>query len=643
MNRRLIALPLLLLLLWSCGESPLFMGRVDDDADVRVTTISAGSMLAPGAEVPLRIERDPLYRGDDATNDRLLAEILDHEGTLLAEQTYDAVNDATDLVPLVLPDLEDGLYTLRTSYFDGTELIAEHSVRFFVTTGTYRILGLTSYPASSHPQADGLLRLSLDLPAQADPYLVWTLNGVVVESGFLSETGETIAVQAPAAQGVFPIRVDLYPHWVDDATMRGVRPPVTYRGELFVSNAPALSRTDLGPRESYFALYHFRGSVRDDGVRTGWFPARDFGARAVGTPELAARADAFGYLLDGSSGFRIDGAVWPAYGDELSPVSISFRLLPDRLSPEAVLLDISLRTTGLATVLIDESGRIGLRPAMLDRDVWSSAPVVRAGQTETVTISIVPGRESGSVGFYAGGLLVSTHEVAGISLAPLGSPRMVAGAGRWSLIEGSTTIGAADGGFAGVIDEFGVFFRDGEHRAAINASLFLDSLRARYGDRLLYALSFDQPAALDDLTVDGEVSVEGGTLRLAADASVEFPALLFDGEDLILTFDVASAASAQVRLFDLRSGDLLATVPIPDGREASAFDLLLSHRESRLSLAYRGTEQVADDDAGAFTGVRVELATREADGDEEGLRLVSIVARRDAPEIPRGLLQVSDD
>ena len=644
MRNRLFVLPLVLLAFWSCGDSSLFMSRVDEQAEVRVVTIDAGSMLAAGAEVPVRIERDPLYRGNDATDDRLLVEILDHEDTVLAERTYDGINEATDLPPLRLPDLRDGLYTLRTSYFDGNDLVSEVSIRFFITSGTYRIQGLTSYPASSYPQADGLLRVSLEHPADADPYLVWVLNGEIVESGFLSQTGTTIAVQAPAAQGVFPIRVDLYPVWVDGVDMHDVRAPVTYRGDLFVSNAPSPSRTDLSPRESYFALYHFRGSLRDDGVRTDWFPSRSFSAQAMGTPELVARKDVFGYLLDGSSGFRMDAAVWPAYEGDLSPVSISFRLMPDRLSADTELLRVALRTRDLVTILLDDAGRIGLRLAMLDDEVWSTAPALRLGEAETLTVSIVPGTDSSLIGFYAGGLLVSSHEVPGITIAALGDPRTVAGAGRWSLFEGATTIGAVDSGFTGVIDEFGVFFRDGEQRAAINASLFLDTVRATYGDRLLYALSFDQPTALDHLTVDGDVAIDEGSLLLAGDASVGFPELLFEDEDLVVTLDVVSAFAAETRLFDPGTNELLATVPIPGDRESSEFELLLRHRDGRLWLTIDGTEQEIDADGASFAGVRLELGSSDTENDEEGrLRIVSVVARRDAPQIPRRLLHASDE
>ncbi len=644
MKRRLFVLPLVLLAFWSCGDSSLFMGRVDEQAEVRVLTVDAGSMLAAGAEVPVRIERDPLYRGDDATDDRLLAEILDHEGTLLAERTYDGIDDATELPPLWLPDLEDGLYTLRTSYFDGDDLITEASVRFFITSGTYRIQGLTSYPASSYPRADGLLRLSLEHPVDADPYLLWVVNGEIVESGFLSQTGTTIAVQAPAAQGVFPIRVDLYPVWVDGVDMRDVRPPVTYRGEIFVSNAPSPSRTDLSPRESYFALYHLRGSLRDDGVRAEWFPSHSFSAQATGEPELVARRDIFGYLLDGSSGFRMDGAVWPIYEGDLSPVSISFRLMPDELSAHTVLLRVALRATDLATILLDETGRVGVRLAMLDDEVWSTAPALRPREIETLTVSIVPGADSSVIGFYAGGLLVSSHEVPGISITALGDPRKVAGAGRWSLLEGSTTLGAADGGFTGIVDEFGVFFRDEDNRAAINASLFLDTLRATYGDRLLYALSFDQPAAFDHLTAEGEVLIDEGVLRLAGDASVAFPDLLFEDEDLVVTVDLVSAITAEARLVDPRSGHLLATLRVPDDLEPSELELLLRHRDGLLSLVVGDREREIDTHGDSFTGVRLELGSRgTADGQEGGLQIVSIVARRDAPQIPRRLLHVSDD
>ena len=632
-----------LFLLLSCSDSSFFMSSVREPAQLSITTIVEGSILAAGDDVPIRIFRDAVYAGDQTTNDSLLVEVLDHTGTVLAEQLYQSVNDATELPPARLPDLEDGYYTLRTSYFDGTELVIEKSIPFFVASGTYAIVGLTSYPASSYPEADGLLRLSLDVPVASDPYLVWTINGVTVESGYLSDTGATITVVAPAAQGAFPVHVDLYPVWPVDAGVPAFKAPVTYRAELVVSNSPSPARNELGPRESYFALYHFRGLFRDDGVRADWFPSRSFAARPVGAPELMARSDVLGYYLDGRSGFSIDGVVWPVYDGELSPISVTFRILPERLPAESVLLSVSLPDSGMLAIVADSSGRVGARLGPFGEPIWSELPLLQVGEAELVTISIVPDDDAATVGFYASGQLISVHQAPAISLGRLvPSPRLVSGADGWSLLEGGTTIGAERGGFVGIIDEFGVYFRDGERRAAISASLFLDSQRVTYGDRLVYASSFDQDTTLDYHTTGATVSLRDGALWIGPSSSVAFPDLVFEDEDLMIAMDVSASIEAEARLNDIGSGDLLVSVPIPERDEPGAFELRLTNREGVLYMAQADGERRIGEDADGFSGVRLSVVTA-AGPDEAAVRIESIVIRRDRPRIPRLLLQMSDD
>jgi hypothetical protein len=637
----------LLLVLWSCGENSLLLGNVDEPAQLSVESLDPGSMVGPDAEIPLRIARDPVYTGDQSTADRLLVELLDHEGTVLAEQTYDSVDQATDLPPLTLPGLEDGLYSLRTVYLDGEDEVTDRTVPFFVASGSYRILGLTSYPASSYPEADGLLRVSLDVPAGADPFLVWWLDGRVIESGYLSQTGRTVAVLAPAAQGVFSVRVEVYPVWPEGADFRSVRAPSAYATELYVSDAPSLAGSDLAPESSYFALYHLRGTLGDDGARVAWFPSRDFSAETFGEVRLDARSDVFGYAFDGTSGMRMEGAVWPVLGRELAPVSVSFRLLADRLDGVSTLMRAATRTADLVTVLLDELGRVGLRLAMIDGEVWSSVPMLRPGEPELITISIVPGVDMGRVSFFSGGQAVSSLEVPGLTLGSLPAPRIIAGAEEWSLLDGSTTLGAEDGGFVGIVDEFGVFFRDEDNEPATNTALFAESMRFRYGDRLLYASSFDDASDLNELTASGGVSISDGALRLDAGSSVRLPDLAFEEEDLIVELDLDATLPVDLVVTGATDSRELTVLRLAPGEEPGPVELRMTHREGLLIVRGDGREREvtlsAASEGADFAGVGVTIRVIDARDSDGTVVVRSLAARRDRPRIPERLFGVADE
>ncbi|MFW5689096.1 MAG: hypothetical protein ACOC1U_05915 [Spirochaetota bacterium] len=656
MKRRAPLAILTLLVLWSCSDSSLLLGEVEEQAQLEVSTLPSGSVLGPGAEVPIRIERDPVYTGDETTADRLVVELYDYADTLLAEQSYDSVDQAAELPPIALPDLPEGLYRLETSYYDGDVLVVREASSFFIVTGSYRIVGLTAYPASSYPEADGLLRLSLEIPAEADPFLVWRLSDRTIASGYLSETGTTIAVLAPASQGVFPVEVELYPVWPEGADPSLVEPATTYSADLYVSNSPTPARTDLLPEQSYFALYHLRGSLRDDGVRGEWFPSREFAAQPFGAPGLAAAPGIFGYRLDGRSGFTLDGAVWPVYDGELSPVSFTFRLLPEELAERATLLDISLRSSRLAGILVDDEGRLGLSLPLTGVEVWTPVPVLSRGSVELVTVSVVPGGDRTTVLFFAGGELIFSTEVAGISLEEAGMPRTISGADRWAMLDGTTTIGSQAGGFSGIVDEFGIFFRDEENRPAVNTTVFRDSMRTEYGERLLYAASFEDPEEVAALSIDEPFEIDAGALIVPPGTRAAFPFFRFADEDLIVELEMTLETLARFELTP--EGDdaqPIAQIDLVPDEESSRVRLTLIHRDGTLTIV-RGEDERVVETAGEFYGVTLSLTVPDpaepetADENETEtehqparVQVRSIVARRDRPRIPERLFEVDGE
>lgn len=658
MKARILLSMLTLLTLAACSDTGLFLAQPEEPASVQVSTIQPGIPLRAGDEVPVTITRDPIFTGDPETTDAVTVELLDHEGTVLAEQRFDSVDQAVTLPPIELPELPEGLYTLRTRYFDGDVVVTEDAVPFFLTEEEYRILGLTSYPASSSPGAEALLRVSLDVPPDADPFLVWHVNGEPALSGPLSESGPTVTITAPAGEGVFPVRVDLYPMLPDGVDLATVAAPASYSGELVVSDNPTLARTDLQPAASYFALYHFRGTRDDAGARAGWLPRRDFTAGAIGSPELVAPTDLFGYRLDGESALVTEGVVWPIHDGSLSPVSISFRVLAEALPERSRLLTLAPEGAELLALFLDDRGRLGLRVGESDAEAWSDLPMLEVGAAETVTVSIVPDGEATRVRFFADGRFISGAELD--ALPPLQGRRMVEATERWSMLEGTTTLGDESAGFVGVIDEFGVFFRDERNEPTTNTVLYLESMRARYGDRLVYAASFEDDRATGDLESEEEPQVGDGELRLAERSRVLFPPFRFEDEELVMSLELVVRGSGTIDLLESGNGDPLLTIDLTGPADVDVprvVELLVVHEDGVLRIVERvvdavaGDEPAADEESGAdepdelvlevddFEGVRVALGTEA----QSTLRLQSILAYRDRPRVPSALFSPADE
>jgi hypothetical protein len=635
MKTRVLALPALLLLLFSCGDGSVFLGQIDDPAQVEILTVESGSIVSAGGSVPIELRRDPVFTGDEETADSLLIELLDESGILLAEQQYDSVDEATTLPAVDLPLLEDGLYQLRTTYFDGEEIVAAETVPFYITGEPYRILGLTSYPASSYPEADGLLSVSLDVPLSADPFLVWRINSEVVEAGLLSDTTNTIAVLAPEGEGAFPVRVDLYPFMPDGYDYASIPAPSSYSAELFVTRSPAPARYDLTPESSYFALYHFRGTLRDDGVRVGWFPAIDFAARPFGEPGLDTEPGVFGYRLDGASGFESERSAWPVKDGRYSPVSFSIRLNGQRPERRQVLFSVSSAGGELISASAEPDGTVEVQ--LRGAPLRSGGPLFEYGEPETITVSIIPGEELAEVSFHAGGFLVSAGSVP--FDADAGGEVLTAGPDGWAITDGTTVVGAPSGGFAGIVDEFGVFFRDEAAEPAVNAGLLLDSVQAEFPEDLIYAHLFTGEEALESVEIDGEVEPAVVGVDLEPGASVTLPALSFSDETLVLGVEANAPEGFLLVLREAASGEELARLSSSGQSSQTAATWTLVHSGETLVVTGPGL----DDEntplslavSSEFGGIVAEIRA------DAPIRLLSVYARIDAPAIPDRVLEIS--
>lgn len=522
-RRALIPVVVLLTFLAACSESSLLLGGLDDQTEVSVDLRAPGTLVAAGDEVAITIERNTTYRGDDGESDSVVIELLDYDDVVLATQRYNSVEDATTLPAVAIPDLEPDLYRLVARYFNGDEEVSLTELPLFLVRDAFRIRGVTSFPASSYPEADSLLSLSLDVPMGSDPYLVWYVNGEQAASGYLSNTGTTLAIAAPRLEGVFPVRVDLYPYWHSAAIADELTAPVRFTSEIFVSQDPSVLPSDLGPDEHYFMLYHMRGTTRESGRRNELFPQTDFDASRFGEVELAARDSFFGYEFDGRSGITVPGYLWPVYQEEFSPISVSFRLLPTALNGQQTLLESELEGLPPVGVIIGQDGRVGVRLSPQSEPLWSELPIVVPGAIADLTISLIPDAEEIVVHFYAGGLLVSSGRTVFSTAPPLSAAILSPRDDNWSMLRGETRLGASAGGYIGIVDEFGVFFMNERGDPAADDTLFLESIAERYGSSLILAEDFVTESWEDLIAADGPVESGDAELRLSGDATLSLP------------------------------------------------------------------------------------------------------------------------
>ena len=638
MRRLYRLLPALILLaLVSCGDNAIFLSAVDEPAEVRVETIEAGVILAPGSEVPFRVARDPVFTGDPESADRLIVELLDTDGILLGEQIYESVDQADELPPLLLPELGEGLFILRTSYLDGDDVIATAEVPFFINSGQFTLLGLSSFPATLYPGSAGLLSLNLDVPLGSDPYLEWYLDDVLIRAGFLSETGTTTEIQVPGKSGAYTVRVNLFP---TAPVLSGGSVPavVTYATALLVSAESLPDQSVRAPERSYFVLHNLLGGQRDSGARPDLFESISTGARAIGNPTLAVDSDIFGYRLDGDDGFELDGFILPVRDGRLTPFSLTFRLRPDELTGLVHLVGIESGNRTILELDIDADGRLVLGLEGGVARVVSGDRTIEAGTTSVITATLLPVEDVTIVQFYVNGATVLSETVEWDARAlMLPGPSAVAEDG-WMALPGIARI-AGEGGLAGIIDEFGVYFRNESDQPSPDTEIFDSAMEAVYGEKLVYAEGFDANALPKAIQVDGAVQIETGHLILGSGAAALFPVFGFSSEELFVTVSLEALPGSLLRFYRGDSDDLIAELVASDiDAESNDLRFQFTHSDSVLIVDRPAVEggQIHLDSGPDFTGLRLEV--RQVGDDPAVIAIDSVVAWREHPEIPALLL-----
>lgn len=618
-RRALITITTLLTFLAACSESSLLLGGLDEQADVSIALRAPDALVQAGDEISISIERNTSYRAVDGRPDSVVIELLDYDGVVLATQRYNSVEDASTLPAVAVPELEPDLYRLTARYFNGEDEIALEEIPLFLVQDPYHIRGLSSFPASSYPEADSLLSLSLDVPMGSDPYLVWYVNGEQAASGYLSETGTTLAIAAPQLEGVFPVRVDLYPSWHSAADPDELRAPVRFTSEIFVSQDPTVLPSDLGPDEHYFMLYHMRGTTRDSGRRTELFPQTDFDASRFGRVELAARDSFFGYELDGRSGIAIPGYLWPVHEEAFSPISMAFRLLPSDWSGDRTLLESELDGLPPIGVIVSQDGRVGVRLSDDGPVFWSDLPAVFSGVIVDLTISLVPDGEEMVVLIYVDGLLISTAR-APFSAVPLRSAAVTSSQDdAWAMMRGETRLGASADGFIGIIDEFGVFFVNERGEPAADESLFLESVSDRYGSSLILAEDFVNDSWDAVIGSSGSVVTGDAELEIGGDGTLTLPE--FDLRRGPVELDLQISGESLWLGVTVNGEQPDDTYSIPAGESAVLLRLLDGAIEIRIGEGDVQTLTVSG------TGERVGIILR-GDGNDETVSVLETVVMR---------------
>jgi hypothetical protein len=565
-----VSIVILIAFISACGEYPGLFNDSGVDKDIRIKTISSGSIIRDFESVPVGVHFGLNISSDIEQPDRMTIELFSADGELLAESAVES-DFQDDLPPIELPDLDEGLYNLHFTLYSGESIIAEEEVRFFAVSEDYEILGISSYPPSFEPGSSVLLEALISSPVNSDPFLRWTIGDILIDEGFLSEGKARLVWTSPRDVGVYFLKLELFPFGPQAEISFDFSSSLYLGTNLFVTRNLTLGEFDLAPQNSYYSLFHFLGNIKDSGVRIELREIQEEDVTSTGIPELMMEENLFGYHLDGSSGFRVEDVIIPFQGTVLQPFSISMRFLLDGEQIEQNIFrsesdDGSFGFSLSFNELSELTAEIYTDSVAEPVQITAAGSYIEPYVPHVISLSISPEANGTTFFWFQDGILIEALEVPEVLIPEdQGGSEVAEDIDLLkdfvpSAMSGFSVLGGEPGfdemhGFSGIIDEFGVYFRDSNNRPAIDAEVYKTAMEDEHGGDLVYAESFDGlffPEAIK-IGPDGDSKRDPytrlGSLILPAGTSVIFDPFPMENGELDISFGL-----------DLSGADLFKTI-----------------------------------------------------------------------------------
>jgi len=568
---------LILFLFASCGETGFLLDDTGED-DFIIDSIEEGSVLKSGDEITVAL----VYE-EGVYNPESLEIVLVDQDEEIVGSTVLSGTDLTDPIPPVsLPEIEPGYYTVRYIVKSGEEVISEEAFPFFYTDEDFSIQGISVYPPVILTGGSCLLQAELQLPESADPFLRWSMDETLICEGFLREGADRIEWQAPENTGVYVISLELYPFGQGYSDFYNFRSTVFHQAKVYVGDKQATAKGDLIPEDCYISLFHLKGSLQDSGTQGDGVELTE-----IGEPGLDIREGVFGYYLDGLSGFEAGRCLIPA-ADTAIPFSVTFTFLLEGEQSEREFFSV-LKNFGepVFRLFTDVTGEL-----FLDMSTEAGRAHVPSGLSgaeleyvKELTVSVIPNDTGTLVQWFADGIFI------GSTAQPF----------VFSLEESAdyTSIIGGDGGFTGLLDEFGIYVCYEDGKAFPDREVFRRAMKAKHGRNLVLADGLDGFIDSEFYEIEGLYSFSDGALILHAGSSLLIPGInRVNGEyRIVLETDSAEGASPVLYRHPERDNTVVFGFgPVETGiplypPEDGAISCTVSRQAGNLLVSFDGIEE----------------------------------------------------
>lgn len=203
-KRNCLLATVLSLLFFSCSQDTVL--SVAGEEDYSLNTVENGTILEQGSSISISFNE----MGSRSTLVRIV--LSDEAGAEIASTDVDPSLLKGYGLPMELPeDLDAGIYTLSFTVLDGSAVLHEESRYIYVASGVFEVKTLETYPPGVGPGDSLSARTTMNVAEDSDPWIRWSLDGIVLKEGFLSDTGLLCHFEVPELEGIYSLKVELFP------------------------------------------------------------------------------------------------------------------------------------------------------------------------------------------------------------------------------------------------------------------------------------------------------------------------------------------------------------------------------------------------------------------------------------------------
>lgn len=594
---------ILLIILSGCSDTSMGSDSSYEKDPVEITSLTKGEILHEGSF----LEIEYTVNEQETILNKLIISILNSEGEAVKEVVIEE-----EPLSEYIPEMEieygfpEGRYRLLLEFYNGDELFLSDEREFFITSESYYIKSITSYPPVLYPGGGGLFYADIESPAD-DCWLRWSLDGSEIASGMRSGGYQSIRIDAPENEGVYELSLEVFPLPPAYEAGYDYQSTVIDFIPVYVNTNQKSGVNEFGPEDDFYALFHFRGSLINSS-ETELTGVESLGP--VGSPVLSVKNGVFGYYLDGSSGFESEQCILPVEDGSLQSFSLMFSLLPGSLEglsseQDGTGLFYSGTEDGSFSLAVnafpDGSLNAVLTAGGEEFQLYSEIPLISADNYSSIGLSVHPEDGQLTLSWYLNGVPAADTVFVATPVLSTEVPWLSVYTDGFSM---KTSFAGIDG-FEGLIDELGIYYLHSEDGPAVDPGQYRRSMELEYGKFLMYAEGFD--AESEDIILNPEsASISGSSLIVAPGGEVVFPSVFPGYEEMVFSIVLTDSSTRFFEVVFNPDGldDEIVRVDLAsetDTAESVSFSLIFS--PETVSVGETGAQDGETGYTGDFGGI----------------------------------------